>query len=166
MDFSGRTVGIIGTGSSGVQSIPVIAGEAAHLTVFQRTPNYNLPANNAPLPEDYQVRIKSNYSAECAKPRGTRRSGSVSSVEVSAGLGSYPEPEEEILKTTEEERQRVLDEEGFEAIRRYNDLALDPKANEMACDMFREQVARVVNDPRDGRGPHATRVTHMAANGR
>src|SRR6516225_11168057 len=49
VDFTGLRVGIIGTGSSGIQSVPVIAGEAKHLTVFQRTPNYSIPAHNAPL---------------------------------------------------------------------------------------------------------------------
>ena len=63
VDLSGKSVGIIGTGSSGVQAIPVIARQAAHLTVFQRTPNYNMPANNAPLPADYCARIKANYPA-------------------------------------------------------------------------------------------------------
>lgn len=58
VDFAGKRVGIIGTGSSGVQSIPIIAREAAHLTVFQRTPNFSIPAHNVPLASEIQAEIK------------------------------------------------------------------------------------------------------------
>ena len=151
VDFTAKSVGIIGTGSSGVQSIPVIARQAEHLTVLQRTPNYNLPANNAPLPAEYRARIKQNYS----EVREAQRHAQIGVSEFSrglGGLGSYAEPEEAILETTPEERQRALDESGFEAIRRYNDLALSPQANELACEMYREQVRRVVNDPETAEG--------------
>ncbi len=146
VDFGGRTVGIVGTGSSGVQAIPVIAREAKHLTVLQRTPNYNMPANNAPLPADYRTRIKEHY-------REVRAAQRVSPIGLSAfsrglgGLGSYPEPTEALLETTAAGREQALDEAGFEAIRRYKDIAQTPEANELACDMFREQVRRIVDDP-------------------
>jgi cyclohexanone monooxygenase len=151
VEFSGRSVGIIGTGSSGVQSIPVIAGEAAHLTVLQRTPNYTMPANNAPLPADYRARIKSHYS----EVRAAQRLAQIGVSEFSAGLGglgSNAEPTRAILDTSAEEREAALDAEGFEAIRLYNDLSLDPEANELACGMYREQVRRVVNDPETAEG--------------
>ncbi len=151
VDFSNKRVGIIGTGSSGVQSIPVIAREASHLTVLQRTPNYNLPANNAPLPSEYRERIKSNYS----EVRIAQRHAQIGVSEFSrglGGLGSYPEPTEAILETTPEERAEALDRYGFEAIRRYADLALSEEANELACDMYREQVRRMVNDPDTAEG--------------
>lgn len=151
VDFSGKRVGIIGTGSSGVQSIPVIAREAAHLTVLQRTPNYNLPANNAPLPPEYRERIKSQY----ADVRAAQRLAQIGVSEYSrglGGLGSYPEPTEAILETTPEQRTAALEEDGFEAIRRYADLALSEEANELACDMYREQVRRMVDDPDTAEG--------------
>ena len=151
VDFTGKTVGIIGTGSSGVQSIPVIARQAKHLTVLQRTPNYNLPANNAPLPAEYRARIKHNYS----EVREAQRHAQIGVSEFSrglGGLGSYAEPDQAILETTPEERQRALDELGFEAIRQYNDIALSPEANELACEMYREQVRRVVKDPETAEG--------------
>lgn len=151
VDFSGKSVGIIGTGSSGVQSIPVIAREARHLTVLQRTPNYNMPANNAPLSSDYQARMKNHYS----EVRADQRLAQIGVSEFSrglGGLGSYSEPTDSIMKTTAEERQRALEEEGFEAIRCYSDLAESPEANELACDMYREQVRRVVNDPQTAEG--------------
>ncbi|MEM8766388.1 MAG: NAD(P)/FAD-dependent oxidoreductase [Pseudomonadota bacterium] len=151
VDFSGKRVGIIGTGSSGVQSIPVIAREAEHLTVLQRTPNYNMPANNAPLPDEYRARMKSNYP----EVRTAQRLAPIGVSEYSrglGGLGSYPEPTESILGQSEAERAEALDEMGFEAIRQYNDIALSDKANELACDMFREQVRRVVKDPETAEG--------------
>jgi len=151
VDFTGKSVGIIGTGSSGVQAIPVIARQAAHLTVLQRTPNYNMPANNAPLPADYRSRIKANYPAV----RAAQRQAQIGVSEFSrglGGLGSYPEPTESILQSSPEDRHQALDTYGFEAIRRFNDLALSPEANELACDMFREQVARVVKDPETAEG--------------
>ena len=151
VDFAGKSVGIIGTGSSGVQSIPVIAREAEHLTVLQRTPNYNMPANNAPLPADYQDRVKRNYG----KVRAEQRLAQIGVSEFSrglGGLGSYPEPQESIRETSAEARQRALDEHGFEAIRRYNDLVLSPEANELAREMYREQVRRIVRDPKTAEG--------------
>ena len=65
VDFTGKRVGVIGTGSSAVQSIPIIAAQAKHLTVFQRTPNYAVPAHNAPLDAEYVRAIKADYPA-CA----------------------------------------------------------------------------------------------------
>src|SRR4029077_5024311 len=61
VDFSGKRVGIIGTGSSAVQSIPLIAREAQHLFVFQRTATSSVPAHNAPLDREEERRIKANY---------------------------------------------------------------------------------------------------------
>ena len=63
VDFSGKRVGIIGTGSSGMQMTPVIAETAAHLKVFQRTANYSLPAANAPLTDEEDARVKADYAA-------------------------------------------------------------------------------------------------------
>src|SRR5205085_10457966 len=62
VDFTGRRVGMIGTGSSAVQSIPIIAQQAAHLTVFQRTPSYAVPARNAPLDPDLERAVKADYA--------------------------------------------------------------------------------------------------------
>jgi hypothetical protein len=61
-DFTGKRVGVIGTGSSAIQAIPVIAEQAASLTVFQRTPQYTIPANNHPLDSEYVRRARENYS--------------------------------------------------------------------------------------------------------
>src|SRR6202000_2070518 len=67
VDFSGLRVGVIGTGSWGVQMIPIIAQQAKHLTVFQRTANFSLPARNMPMPEEKERRHKAEYKARRAR---------------------------------------------------------------------------------------------------
>ena len=62
VDFTGQRVGVIGTGSSAIQSIPLIAEQAAHLYVFQRTPNFSVPARNAPLDPEFERRVKADYA--------------------------------------------------------------------------------------------------------
>ena len=61
VDFNGQRVAVIGTGSSAIQTIPIIAEQAAHLTVFQRTPAFSVPLRNCPLPSDYERMFKANY---------------------------------------------------------------------------------------------------------
>ena len=145
VDFSDAAVGIIGTGSSGIQSIPVIAEQAKHLTVFQRTPNYTMPAANAPLKTEFLRQAKENYSAI----RAEQRASQVGIVGYGFGFGGAENvvPTQEIKQTTPSERQRLVEEEGFLAIRRYADVALDEEANELACEMYRDQVKRVIKDP-------------------
>ena len=72
VDFTGRRVAVIGTGSSGIQAIPLIADEAADLTVFQRTANFSMPANNAPLSDEAQAQRKQTYPEH---RRAARESG-------------------------------------------------------------------------------------------
>ena len=72
VDFGGQRVGIIGTGSAAVQAIPVIAAEAAELTVFQRTPNYSIPAHNKPLDPSEQNEVKSRYEELRSAARAER----------------------------------------------------------------------------------------------
>ena len=145
VDFSDAAVGIIGTGSSGIQSIPVIAEQAKHLTVFQRTPNYTMPAANAPLKTEFLRQAKENYLAI----RAEQRASQVGIVGYGFGFGGAENvvPTQEIKQTTPSERQRLVEEEGFLAIRRYADVALDEEANELACEMYRDQVKRVIKDP-------------------
>ena len=152
VDFAGKSVGIIGTGSSGVQSD---SGDRPR----GRTPDCS--AAHAQLQHARQQRaasrrlfrdrVKRNYR----KVRAEQRLAQIGVSEFSrglGGLGSYPEPQESIGETSAEARQRALDEYGFEAIRRYNDLALSPEANELACEMYREQVRRIVQDPETADG--------------
>jgi cyclohexanone monooxygenase len=86
VDFSGKRVGIIGTGSSAIQSIPIIARQAAHLYVFQRTPNYTIPAHNVPLEPAYQASVKADYAG--MRAHRPRRRGS--DRETLPGCGTSP----------------------------------------------------------------------------
>ncbi len=72
VDFTGKRVGVIGTGSSAIQAIPVIAEQASRVTVFQRTPNYSIPARNGPMTPDYERSWKSDYERRRAEARLTR----------------------------------------------------------------------------------------------
>ena len=145
VDFSKRRVGIIGTGSSGIQAIPVIAETAEHLTVFQRTPNYTMPAYNKPLTEEFRQKAISNYP----EIRREQRESIAGIVGYGFGFGGAEniEPEDQILNTTAEEREKLVEAEGFAAIRRYLDVQIDAEANELACEMYRSQVSKVIEDP-------------------
>lgn len=144
VDFTGKRVAIIGTGSSGVQAIPVIAHEARHLTVFQRTPVYTFPANNHDLTEKTEQRYKENY-------REIRQTQKYSPVGVSAAVLPYPEapapPMKSILETSKEERKEALSKGGFGVFRKYNDVYIDLEANEVACELYRDMVEQLVDDP-------------------
>ena len=98
VDFTGLRVGVIGTGSSGVQSIPIIAKQAKHLYVFQRTANFSLPARNAPMPPDKERAHKAEY------PERRR-----AAYDTPFGIAGYPPPVKSALEATEEERQRAYE---------------------------------------------------------
>jgi cyclohexanone monooxygenase len=104
-----------------------------------------MPAANAPLKTEFLQQAKENYP----NIRAEQRASQVGIVGYGFGFGGAEnvEPGEEILRTTEAERQRLVEEEGFLAIRRYADVALDEDANELACEMYRGQVRRIIDDP-------------------
>ncbi|MGH9270845.1 MAG: flavin-containing monooxygenase, partial [Ilumatobacteraceae bacterium] len=140
VDFTGQRVGVIGTGSSGIQSIPLIAEQAAHLTVFQRTPNFSMPAQNAPLDPAVVAERKANY-------REHRQQAKHSPVGVLLDI-----PDELALEADPDERAarfRAGWERGFlfGISGSYGDLLLDPAANELAAEFIREQIRQIVDDP-------------------
>ena len=150
VDFSGKRVGIIGTGSSGIQSIPIIANECDHLTVFQRTPQYSLPANNHDVDEEYVTTMKKNY----AKLRELGRYSPAGFItgfggRTSATDGTHmPQPQMfKVLDKTEEERDALLEEHGFELFRRLADVGTSMEANQVACDLFAKHLRSVIDDP-------------------
>ena len=104
VDFSGLRVGIIGTGSSGVQSIPLIARQAKHLYVFQRTANFSLPARNAPLEPEKERKHKAEY------PERRR-----AAFDTPFGIAGYPPPTKSALEASEEERRRLTKRSGRKA---------------------------------------------------
>ena len=139
VDFSGKRVAVIGTGSSGIQSIPVIASQAEQLYVFQRTPNYSLPANNQPLSEEQVTHYKTNFQeikAEARKSFG--------------GVPVVP-PTMSALEVSEEERRKVFEERwhqgGFQMIQAYKDITVSNEANATAAEFVREKIREVVKDP-------------------
>jgi cation diffusion facilitator CzcD-associated flavoprotein CzcO len=138
-DFSGKRVGVFGTGSTGIQVIPEIAKQAAEVHVFQRTPNFSFPARNTPLAHEYVAEVKANYRELRETAKG-RPSGSLRPVgEVSA------------LSVSEDERERTYAEAwaagGPALFGSYSDLMTDFEANETAADFVRRQIRSVVQDP-------------------
>jgi len=139
VDFAGRRVGVIGTGSSAIQSIPLIAKQAAHLYVFQRTPNYSMPAHNAPLDPEYERRVKATY----ADFRHQARESRVGFVVDRSG--------DSALAVSPEEREREYETRwnrgglGFSAA--YTDLLTSRDANDTAADFFRAKIRSIVRDP-------------------
>ena len=148
VDFSGARVGMIGTGSSGVQSAPDIARQAAHLHVFQRTPVYTFPAANHALDDAFRERIKRDYPALRAAQResfaGMVRYGVMGELQTLS--------DERIVDLPPAERRRRMREGSVASLRRYADVAVDADANEIACELYREYVASVVADDATARG--------------
>ncbi|WP_308194671.1 flavin-containing monooxygenase [Pseudonocardia kujensis] len=140
VDFTGRRVAVVGTGSSGVQAIPVIAEQAAQLTVFQRTPNYVVPARNGPLDPEAQRARKADY----------RRFREEASHTLGGLLGT---PSTVSALSVDEDTRRSAYEQawaqgGLTAFRQtYGDIALDLAANDTAARFIRSKIREVVRDP-------------------
>jgi cyclohexanone monooxygenase len=139
VDFTGQRVAVIGTGSSAIQSIPLIARQAAHVFVFQRTPNYSMPAHNAPLDPGHERRVKERY-AEFRRAARESRVGFV--VERSGDSALAVTPEE---LRAEYERRWARGGLGFAFA--YSDLLTSPDANETAAEFFRAKIRAIVRDP-------------------
>ena len=140
VDFTGKRVGVIGTGSSGVQSIPVIAKTAGHLFVFQRTPNYTVPARHGTVTKDSLDEVKKQYDEIMEKARW------------STGGSHYVPSEISALSVSDAEREatyeRAWKEGGFKfLIDTFNDIAVDPKANDTASEFIRKKIREIVANP-------------------
>ncbi len=140
VDFTGKRVGVIGTGSSGIQAIPVIAKQAQHLTVFQRTPNFSVPARNETLAPARVNQLK----RDIRKIREFCRWSTIGQ--------PYDWQDAEALRVDPEERNQQFESAwqkgGFEwMFGSYRDLLFDKKANDLAADFVREKVRGIVNDP-------------------
>jgi cyclohexanone monooxygenase len=151
IDLAGKRVAIVGTGSSGVQAVPVVAAQAAHLTVFQRTAVFTLPVNNRDLSEEAVEAAKERYGEIRAKQKTSMAGFSFVGLPDGAntGLGrlSFSNPTDKIVDFTPEERQARIDEKGLGALYSWADVLTDPEANELACELYRNHVRRVVHDP-------------------
>ena len=91
VDFTGLRVGVVGTGSSAIQAIPVIAAQAKHVTVFQRTPNFSIPARNCPLGGEDRRWWKENYPETRRRAREEMRNGIVTEIPDKGALDDSPE---------------------------------------------------------------------------
>jgi cyclohexanone monooxygenase len=151
VDLSGKRVGIIGTGSSGVQAIPELAGQAQHLTVFQRTPVYTVPANRKRMRKAVQDEFKENYRQIRAMQQNNRGGVStfrpIKSVKPDLNRTSQPRQTIDIKSLMPEQRQQQLDQQGLESILGFADIYNDFEANEIANDLFRQNIKRRIKDP-------------------
>jgi len=143
-EFAGKRVGVIGTGSTGVQLIPVVAREAMQLCVFQRSAPYTLPWRVHRFEPGELDEMKARYSdiraAQRAHPIGAARLSAFSVL--LEMLGSPP------LKTaTREQQLGAIEENGVLGALNWSDVFFDIEANRMAAQLYGEAVARIVKDP-------------------
>ena len=139
VDFTGLRVGVIGTGSSAIQSIPIIAEQASKLTVFQRTATWSVPAWNEALTPDYVKAVKADYPALRAKARA-RPTGFY-----------FPFNMKPALEASEDERKQRYEEAwqsgGLPFLGAFGDLLFEKKANDTIADFAREKIRDIVKDP-------------------
>ncbi len=139
VDLSGLRVAVIGTGSSAIQAIPVIAKAAKHLTVFQRTPNFSIPSRNGAMTPDYESRWKSSYPEQRAAARMTQ-----------SGILRNPN-DFSALSVSDEERLAILETRwqsgGTSFMAAFNDLVTNQTSNDHAAEFVRNKIRSMVKDP-------------------
>ncbi|HMT44034.1 MAG TPA: NAD(P)/FAD-dependent oxidoreductase, partial [Chakrabartia sp.] len=140
LDLTGKRVGLIGTGSTGVQAAPIIAEQASHLTIFQRTPAFSMPSGNRPLDADFEADWKAHYPE--------RRKQLLETWGVS--MAAYGE--KSALECSVEEREQILEQawtskNAFQLLMCFRDVLTDLDANEIVCDFARRKIRQTVKDP-------------------
>jgi cyclohexanone monooxygenase len=139
VDFTGKRVALIGTGSSGIQTVPVVAEQADHLFVFQRTPNYSVPARNQPLTVEQIAELKASYDE---RRRLSWRSG---------GGSPYLGPTSMAMEVSAEERRSAFEKRwqlgGVLFSKTFPDQMIDPAANEEARKFYEEKIRGIIDDP-------------------
>ena len=140
VDFTGKRVAVIGTGSSAIQVIPHIAAEAERLTVFQRTPNFSMPAGNGPISDEKRAEVDRDREAYREAARWSR-----------AGV-PMPRPTESVFAVSDEERLRRFEEawgrgELLAPNSTFVDLGVSEAANESWCEFVRDKIRAIVDDP-------------------
>jgi cyclohexanone monooxygenase len=142
VDFTGRRVGVIGTGSSGIQMIPVIAEQAKHLFVFQRTANFSVPAVNRPMTPDVERNHKERYRYWRDEAKRTP-----------FGIAGHAPPTKSALEEAQEERDRNYETKwgtggNISFLYAYNDLLVNKESNETASEFVRRKIRSIVRDPK------------------
>ena len=146
VDFTGQRVAIIGTGSSAIQAIPIIAEQATHLTVFQRTPCYSIPARNGPLDREFEQRVKGMYKEWRRRQREESRAGFIA-------VNNEPSApnNQSALAVTPEERRRDYEMRwasgGLCFYSSFIDLLVSREANETLAEFVREKTRERIKDP-------------------
>ena len=143
VDFAGKRVGQIGTGSTGIQAAPVIAAEAGHLTVFQRTPNYSVPARNGPLSEEFRRYCREQHD------------------EIKAVITTTPNGHPfrisptRVFDVDEEERRAIMEkawEKGGLRFRGcFQDVLVSRAANDEVAEFIKSKIRETVKDPETAR---------------
>ena len=145
VDFSNKRVGVIGTGSTGIQAIPVIAEQAGHLYVLQRTAQYTIPARNAPLDPDYEAQIKADYAG--FRARNYTRPLAMD-IELAPGTPRT-------FEVDPDERERRYEQSwqtgGMAPTFTFRDTATTLEGNEALSEFLRSKVDELVNDPQTAR---------------
>ena len=140
VDFTDLRVGVVGTGSSGIQAIPAIARQARALTVFQRSPNFSIPAWNRPMTRAEQAAFKSRYPEHRRTAKGSK-----------AGI-LYEYSKRATFDVDAAERHAEFERRwargGPNFVQAFNDLFLDKAANDQAADFVRAKIRSIVRDPR------------------
>jgi cyclohexanone monooxygenase len=139
VDLTGKRVGVIGTGASGIQSIPFFAEQAAHLIVFQRTPHYSVSGVNTVLTEDYIADVKAKYPE--LREYARRSFGGTM---LRANKKSALEVDEQELEETFETAWK---DGGFAFLASFRDITTDLAANRLAADFVKRKIAALVADP-------------------
>jgi len=139
VDFTGQRVAVIGTGSSGVQAIPVIAAQCRKLTVFQRTANYSIPAQNKRVSPEYLAEVKANYRARRELARQAK------------GGSPFRYRTDSALSVDEVDRvdafEKAWERGGTHFTKAFPDIMVDSTVNQMAADFVRNKIRSIVRDP-------------------
>jgi cation diffusion facilitator CzcD-associated flavoprotein CzcO len=138
VSFAGKRVGVVGTGSSGIQIVPTVAEEAEQLFVFQRTPSFTFPMRNKPLEEDYCAQVKSHYGTLRHIGRATFTGG------------CRPISTRPLFSVTVAEREALLEDAwrqgGRVLMGLFSDVLINPEANEIVAEFVRRKIGEVVHD--------------------
>ncbi len=141
VDFTGKRVAVIGTGSSAIQSIPIIASQASQLTVFQRTPNFSIPARNGPLPEARRADYEADPAGYRERARWSRAGVPMGDPPMVSALAASEEERQESFESFWEASELLLVGAGF------SDTLSNAEANEMVGEFVRNKIRSIVNDP-------------------
>src|SRR5690606_22425682 len=139
VDFTGKRVGQVGTGSTGIQAAPVIAESAKHLTVFQRTANYSVPARNGPLTSEFLRWSKENMG-ELRELMHSTPNGHPFAISERSALSVPPEERQAIY-------EQAWETGGLRFRAAFQDLLVDKAANDTAAEFIKAKIREVVKDP-------------------